>query len=145
MPLCDYRLIHSTFIAQIPVVSPPFLFGPFPVYSASYPFGPLVYTSHQVISWVACVTWHLSNQYQSAYKNFHSTETALLRVENDIILNMDEGRVAALTLLDLSAAFDTLDHNSITNLLSTWYGVDGIVLDWFVSYLSDRKQKVKLW
>ena len=60
------------------------------------------------------------------------------------ILNMDEGRVTALTLLDLSAAFNTLDHSSITNLLSTWYGIDGIALDWFVSYLSDRKQKVKL-
>ena len=86
----------------------------------------------------------LSNQYQSAYKKFQSTETALLKVENDIILNMDEGRVTALTLLDLSAVFDTLDHSSITNLLSTWYGIDGIALDWFVSYLSDRKQEVKL-
>ena len=86
----------------------------------------------------------LSNQYQSAYKKFHSTETVLLKVENDIFLNMDEGRVTALTLLDLSAAFDTLDHISITNLLSTWYGIDGIALDWFVSYLSDRTQKVKL-
>ena len=57
----------------------------------------------------------LSNQYQSAYKKFHSTETALLKVENDIIFNMDEGRVTALTLLDLSAAFDTLDHSSITS------------------------------
>ena len=55
----------------------------------------------------------LSNQYQSAYKKFHSIETALLKVENDIILNLDEGRVTALTLLDLSAAFDTLDHSSI--------------------------------
>ena len=83
----------------------------------------------------------LSNQYQSAYKKLHSTETALLKVENDIILNMDEGRVTALTLLDLSAAFD---HSSSTNLMSTWYGIDGIALDLFVSYLSDRKQKVKL-
>ena len=74
-------------------------------------------------------------QYESAYKKFHSTETALLKVETDIILNMDEGRVNALILLDLSAAFDTLDHSSITNLLSTWYGI---------AYLSDRKQKVKL-
>ena len=49
-----------------------------------------------------------------------------------------------LTLLDLSAAFDTLDHNSITNLLSTWYGIECIALDWFVSYLSDCKLKVKL-
>ena len=48
----------------------------------------------------------LSNPYQSAYKKFPSTETALRKVENDIILNMDEGSVTALTLLDLSAAFD---------------------------------------
>ena len=57
---------------------------------------------------------------------------------------MDVRSVTALILLDLSAAFDTLDHSSITNLLSTWYGIDGIALEWFVSYLSDRKQKVKL-
>ena len=57
---------------------------------------------------------------------------------------MDEGRVTALTLLDLSAAFDALDHSSITNLLSTWYGIDCIDLDWFVSYLSDSKLKVKI-
>ena len=64
----------------------------------------------------------LSNQYQSAYKKCHSTETALLKIENDIILNMDEGGVTALTLLDLSAAFDTLDHSSITNLVNlVWY------------------------
>ena len=74
----------------------------------------------------------ISNQHQSAYKKFHSTETALLKVENDIVLNTDEGRVTALTLLDLSVSFDTLDHSSITNLLSTWYGIEGIALDWFV-------------
>ena len=68
----------------------------------------------------------------------------LLKVENDIILNMEEGSVTALTLLDLSAVLDTLDHSCITNLLSTWYGIDGIALEWFVSYLSDRKQKVEL-
>ena len=77
----------------------------------------------------------LSNQYQSANKKFHYTETAPLKVENDIILNMDEGRVTALALLDLSAGFGTLDHGSINNLLATWYGIDGIALEWFVSHL----------
>ena len=57
---------------------------------------------------------------------------------------MGEGSVTALTLLDLSSAFDTLDHSCITNLLSTWYGIDGIAPEWFVSYLSDLKQKVRL-
>ena len=53
---------------------------------------------------------HLSNDLQSAYKRFHSTETALLKIHNDIVDNMDNGKVTALTLLDLSAAFDTIDH-----------------------------------
>ena len=51
---------------------------------------------------------------------------------------MDEGSVTALTLLDLSAAFDTLEHNSITNLLSTWYGIDGIALENVFSDLNPR-------
>ena len=50
---------------------------------------------------------HTSNDYQSAYRKFHSTETALLKIHNDILSSMDDGRVTALTLLDLSAAFDT--------------------------------------
>ena len=53
----------------------------------------------------------LSNHVQSAYKRFHSTETALLKIHNDIICNMDNGKVTALTLFDLSAAFDTIDHS----------------------------------
>ena len=54
----------------------------------------------------------LSNHVQSAYKRFHSTETALLKIHNDIICNTDNGKVTALTLLDLSAAFDTIDHST---------------------------------
>ena len=50
---------------------------------------------------------------QSAYKRFHSTETALLKIHNHIICNMDNDKVTALTLLDLSAAFDTIDHSTI--------------------------------
>ena len=52
----------------------------------------------------------VSNNLQSAYKKLHSTESAFLKVENDVLLNMEKGRVTALTLLDLSAAFDTIDH-----------------------------------
>ena len=52
----------------------------------------------------------LSNHVQSSYKRFHSTETALLNINNDIICNMDNGKVTALTLLDLSTAFDTIDQ-----------------------------------
>ena len=65
----------------------------------------------------------LSNVSQSAYIQFHSTETALLKVHNDINLNIDNGKVTALTLLDLSAAFDTIDHDILITRLSTWYGI----------------------
>ena len=51
-----------------------------------------------------------SNPYHSAYRKFHSTETALLKIPNDILASLNAGKVTALTLLDLSAAFDTIDH-----------------------------------
>ena len=79
---------------------------------------------------------------QSAYRKFHSTETALLRVHNDISVSLDKGHVTALTLLDLSAAFDTIDHNTLTNRLAEWYGVSGMALAWFKSYLCGRRQKI---
>ena len=51
---------------------------------------------------------HTSNDYQSAYRRFHSTETALFKIHNDILPSMDDGRVTVLTLLDIFAAFDTI-------------------------------------
>ena len=56
---------------------------------------------------------HLCNPLQSVYRRHHSTESALLKVHNDIIISMDKGEVTALTLLDLSAAFDTIDHATL--------------------------------
>ena len=85
-----------------------------------------------------------TNVLQSAYKQFHSTETALLKVHNDINLNIDNGNITALTLLDLSAAFDTIDHNILITRLSTWYGISGTALSWFTSYLTDRRQAIKI-
>ena len=67
----------------------------------------------------------LNNQLQSAYMKHHSTESALLKVHNDIIISMDQGEVTVPTLLDLSAAFDTIDHPTLTNTLSDWYGICG--------------------
>ena len=66
---------------------------------------------------------HLSNPLQSAYRKHHSTESAPLKVHNDIIISMDKGEVTALTLLALSAAFDTIDHATLTDRLSDWYGI----------------------
>ncbi len=81
---------------------------------------------------------------QSAYSQFHSTETALTRVHNDIVMAMDSQKVVILTLLDLSAAFDTVDHCILLERLERRFGVKGTVLDWFRSYLSDRTQSIAL-
>ena len=86
----------------------------------------------------------LNNPMQSAYRKFHSTGTALLRVHNDISVYLDKGHVTALTLLDLFAAFDTIDHNTLTNRLAEWYGVSGMALAWFKSYLCGRHQQIKI-
>ena len=87
---------------------------------------------------------NLANHHQSAYKKYHSTESTLLKLQNDFLLNMDQGRVTALTLLDLSAAFDTIDHSILLNRMSSWFGVNGTALEWFKSYLTDRSQSVFL-
>ena len=68
---------------------------------------------------------------KSAYKRFQSTETALLKIHNDIICNRDNGKVTALTLLDLSAAFDTIDHSTLVERLHRHFGISGTVFQWF--------------
>ena len=79
---------------------------------------------------------------QSAYKQNHSTESALLKVKNDILLNMEAQKVTLLVLLDLSAAFDTVRHDILLNRLKSSFGADGKALEWFASYLADRTQCV---
>ena len=70
----------------------------------------------------------LSNVNQSTYRRFHSTESALLKIQKDIAASMDSGKAVALTLLDLLAAFDTIDHDVLFNSLRDWFGVNGTVL-----------------
>ena len=72
----------------------------------------------------------LDNPYQSAYKAFHSTETALLTVQNKVFEAMEKGEVTALTLLDLSAAFDTIDHDLLLDRLTDWFGIGGNDFSW---------------
>ena len=86
----------------------------------------------------------LSEKFQSAYRASHSTETALTGVRNDILLNMDNQRSTCLVLLDLSAAFDTLDHVTLLNCLEKRFKITGAVLKWIESSLSDRSQAVVL-
>ena len=77
---------------------------------------------------------------QSTYRRFHSTETAIAVVHNDLVRAADADHVTALVLLDLSSAFDTVDHHILLSMLQQRFGVDGLVMDWFRSYLSDRQQ-----
>ena len=79
---------------------------------------------------------------QSAYKADHSTETALLKVMNDCLTGCDTGHVCLLSLLDLSSAFDTIDHQILLKRLEKTFGIRNNALIWFESYLQNRKQSV---
>ena len=81
---------------------------------------------------------------QCAYRKCHCTETALLKVQNDILMNMNRQHVTLLVLLDLSGAFDTMDHKILLHRLQSSFGITGMALKWFKSYLSDRSQRVFL-
>ena len=65
----------------------------------------------------------LEESFQSAYKRFHSTETALLRVQNDILFEIDNQKCVVMLLLDMSAAFDTVDHDLLLERMAKRYGV----------------------
>ena len=86
---------------------------------------------------------YTSNQYESAYRNIHSTQTALPKIHNDILASVDAGKVTALTLLHLSAAFDTINHTILLRRLD-WFGVIEKALDWIKSYLTGRCQRIRL-
>ena len=81
--------------------------------------------------------------FQSGFKAFHSTESALLRVFNDVLLTTDRGDSVILLLLDLSSAFDTLDHKTLISRLEQYVGVRDTALEWFSSYLAERYFSVK--
>ena len=86
----------------------------------------------------------ISNINQSAYRAFHSTEMAMLKIQNDIASLMDKGMAVGLVLLDLSTVFNTIDHSILFDCLKHWYGIDGVVLKLIQSYLYSRKRKIKI-
>ena len=88
---------------------------------------------------VAC---NIDETYQSGFKSGHSTETALLNVSDCLRRAADRGCASILVLLDLSSAFDTIDHTVLLDRLHSFLGISGTVLDWFRSYLSSRTQSV---
>ena len=81
---------------------------------------------------------------QSAYRKEHSTETVLLKVVNDFLSNMNKQHVSILVLLDLSTAFDTVDHAILLCRLETSFGITGAAPAWFSSHLFGRSQRVSV-
>ena len=89
------------------------------------------------------ITAHNMNEpMQSAYRSGHNTETALLKIQSDLLQALDKRKAAVLVLLDLSAAFDTIDHDIMLNRLTSLFGITGKALQWLESYLTNRSQSV---
>ena len=86
----------------------------------------------------------LLNMNQSGYRAGHSCETLLAGMFDDLLKELDSGKVVALVLLDMSAAFDTVDHQKLIGVLETRFGVTGTALQWFDSYLSSRNFRVNI-
>ena len=101
----------------------------------------------QVIWKSSCwsIDWSNVDQWSAPWATVglqHSTESALLKVKNDIVLNMDAQKVTSLVLVDLSAAFDTVRHDILLDRLRWRLGVTDQAFNWFTSYHSDRTQRV---
>ena len=79
---------------------------------------------------------------QSAYRSCHSTETALLKITSDLRCAMEEDHCVLLVMLDLSAAFDTVSHETLLQRMEKMYGVQEEALAWLSSYFTDRSQSV---
>jgi hypothetical protein len=84
------------------------------------------------------------NRFQSAYRRNHSTETALLRMLNDAYCTADNKARTLLIQLDLSAAFDTIDHSTLLRRLENTFGLSGSVISWVQSYVTGRSQFVRV-
>ena len=87
---------------------------------------------------------NIFDSFQSAYRASHSCETALLSVYNDIVTTVGRGNGSFLVLLDLSTAFDTIDHDNLFYILEKYVGIDGSALWLIRSYFSDRTQIVQI-
>ncbi len=85
------------------------------------------------------------DKFQSGFRAQYSTEYALLKVLNDLLLAVDSGKCGVLVLLDLSSAFDTIDHSILLRWLEVYVGIRGTALSWFTSYLKGRSFFCSYW
>ena len=85
---------------------------------------------------------NILDKFQSAYRTGFSTETALIKISDDILQALDNKSFTALLMIDMSSAFDTIDHNILLSRLHNSFGVANSVLSWFKSYLHNRSQCV---
>lgn len=97
--------------------------------------------SHQITGYLESAS--LLSRHQSAYRANHSTETAIVRIFSDIVSEADAGNISLMALLDLSAAFDTVDYDILFCRLERDFGISGTALAWIRSYLSERRQAVR--
>ena len=86
----------------------------------------------------------MSTWFISAYKSGHSTETVLLYIQNVISSAQDHDELTDLSLLDLAAVFDTIDHDLLLSRLTEKFSIDGVMLQWVRSYLNGSSQLVKV-
>ena len=91
-----------------------------------------------------CDDYDLLPENQSAYRKHYSCETSLLRMTNDILWHIENKLITAVTLLDLSAVFDTVDHDILLEALHNKFGIDGNALKWYSNYLKLRRFKVNI-
>ena len=86
----------------------------------------------------------LDENHQSAYRKNHSTETALLKITNDLLCAMDKSRCSILVMLDQSALFDTVNQDILMQRFQSTYGITGSAHAWLDSYFRHRTQAVSL-
>ena len=89
-----------------------------------------------------CDQYGLQPNYQSTYRAHHSCEMAILDLSNDILWAMEKQSITSLVAIDLSATFDTVDHDILLDILNNKFGIEDKALKWFNNYLRPRSFKV---
>ena len=86
--------------------------------------------------------YNLHTESQHGYKSGHSTETLLIKFLNDVLVAIDQNRGVVVLLIDLSSAFDTVQHSILLKILKNALFIRGTALEWFQSFLCGRSQAV---